>query len=79
MQTLTSVRVTPDQREQLKKIATEDYGGVSAAEAIERLINEHFEARCAAQMNALRQDRAEWADYKAELGAWTHIQVPVVE
>ncbi|MGH3544441.1 MAG: hypothetical protein ACRDPW_00680 [Mycobacteriales bacterium] len=79
MQTLTSVRVTSDQREQLKKIATEDYGGVSAAETIERLMSEHFEARCIDQMSAVRQDRAQWADYKAELATWTRVQAPVVE
>ncbi|MBM7788097.1 hypothetical protein [Tenggerimyces flavus] len=61
------LRVSDETREEVLRIAREDYGGVSADETIRRLIDEHWESMAVAAVREFREDDPRgWADYLAE-------------
>lgn len=61
-------------------IAREDYGGVSADEALRRLAREHWQARAVAAMEQYRAEDPEgWADYIDEAAALERADAPVTE
>ncbi len=69
MTATTMMRVSPATRERVMKIAAEDYGGVTADEALQLLADEHWERQALAAMERFRrEDPAGYADYMAELG-----------
>jgi len=46
------------------QVATEDYGGVTADEALARLLDEHWETKCIAAVARYRAEDPEgWAEY----------------
>jgi hypothetical protein len=46
------------------QVAAEDYGGVTADEALGRLLDEHWEAKCIAAVARYRtEDPDGWAEY----------------
>jgi hypothetical protein len=53
--TTMMMRVSPETRDRVLRVAAEDFGGVSAEEALRRLLDEHWQARCIA---AVARDRA---------------------
>ena len=60
------LRVSDQTREQVLRISREDFGGVSADEAIRRLIDEHWEAKAVAAVQRYREEDPDgWADYLA--------------
>lgn len=74
------MRVSPETRERVQRVATEDFGGVSADEALRRLLDEHWQARCIA---AVARDRAAdpdgWAEYLREADEWDRAAAPVTD
>lgn len=72
MQASTTLRVRPDTRDRLNRLARED--GVSAAALIDRLVAQEEAARALRSMNSdferLRDDEAAWREFKAETAAW---------
>lgn len=66
MTATSMMRVSPETRERVMRIAAE-YGGVTADEALRRLADEHWERTALAAMDAYRQaDPDGHADYLRE-------------
>lgn len=63
----TTMQLDRELRDRLAEIAARDYGGVSLAEALRRLVMEHRFAQIMARYEQLRADPEEWASYQAEL------------
>ena len=67
----TMIRAELSTRDQLMKVAAEDFGGVSADEALQRLLAEHRQHKMIAVMNAFREDDPDgWQDYLHEADEW---------
>lgn len=53
------------------QVAAEDFGGATAEETLNRLLEEHWEARAIAAMDHFRDtDPHGWAEYLAEGDEW---------
>jgi hypothetical protein len=64
------LRVTPETRDRVTRVAAEDFGGVTADTAIQRLLNEHWEYRALVAAERVRaEDPARYAEDAAELDA----------
>jgi hypothetical protein len=64
------IRVSEETRDAINKIAKEDFGGVTADEALRRLAREHRRAMWIEQARRLREERPEdWRDATAEMQA----------
>lgn len=62
------IRVSEETRDVINKIAQEDFGGVSADEALRRLAREHRRALWIEQARRLREDQPEaWQDTTDEM------------
>lgn len=62
----TTMQLDRELRDKLAEIAARDYGGVSLAEALRRLVMEHKFAQVMERYEQLRADPDEWASYQAE-------------
>lgn len=61
------LRVSDETRDRVRRLAREEFGGASADETIQRLLDEHWEAAALAAVNRYRSaDPQGWADYLAE-------------
>lgn len=61
------IRVSEETRDAINKIARDDFGGVSADEALRRLAREHRRALWIEQARRLREEQPEvWQDATAE-------------
>jgi hypothetical protein len=61
------IRVDESTRNELTRVASEDLGGVSADEAIRRLLAQHWQMKAIAALDAYRANDPEgWADYVAD-------------
>lgn len=63
----TTMQLDRELRDRLAEIAARDYGGVSLAEALRRLVMEHRFAQIIVRYEQIRADPEEWAGYQAEL------------
>lgn len=60
------------------QVAAEDFGGATAEETLNRLLDEHWESRAIAAMDRFRASDPEgWADYLAEADQWDKAQAPI--
>jgi hypothetical protein len=60
------VRLSEQTRDRVLKLA-EEYGGVSADEAVRRLLDEHWQRQAIEAVNRFRQEDPEgWAEYLRE-------------
>ncbi|MFR9778852.1 hypothetical protein ACL02O_22730 [Micromonospora sp. MS34] len=76
----TMMRVSPETREQVLRVAHEDYGGVSADEAVKRLLQEHWQAKAVAAMDHYRAvDREGWTEYLVEADGWHRADATVAD
>lgn len=67
----TMIRAELSTRDQLMRVAAEDFGGVTADEALQRLLEEHRQHKMVAVMNAFREtDPAGWQSYLDEADDW---------
>jgi hypothetical protein len=74
------IRVSEETRERVMQLAAEDYGGVSADEALGRLLDEHWQAKCVAAVAQYRADHPdEWAEYLRDAEGWDAVSAPVSE
>jgi hypothetical protein len=74
------IRVSASTRDRVMKIAREDYGGVSADEALRRLVDEHWEHRAIAAADRLRQvDPDGYADHVNEMRGLAEVEIAVDE
>ncbi len=74
------MRVSPETRERVLRVAVEDFGGVSADETVRRLLDEHWQRKAVAAMDRFRaQDPDGWAEYLAEEEEWSAVDASVAE
>ena len=65
------MRVRPSTRDQIMKIAAEDFAGATADETLQRLADEHWERKAIEAMDRFRRDDpAGYDDYLHEMGKW---------
>jgi hypothetical protein len=62
---MTTIKITTELRDRLGRVAA-GYGGVTLAETLQRLVDEHEEQAVLAAYERLRADDQEWASYRAE-------------
>lgn len=61
-------------------MAAEDFGGVTADEAVQRLLDIHWQSKViAAVVEYQHDDPAGWAQYLGEAGEWDAVQPPVMD
>ncbi len=78
--TSVMLRVSDETRERVQHLAREEFGGVSANEAIERLLDEHWEAAALAAVGRYRDDNPQgWAKYLAEAEDLSAADAPVTD
>lgn len=76
----TMLRVSEETRDRVLQVATEDFGGISADEAVQRLLDEHWRAKVLAAVRAIQaNDPEQWTEYLAEASEWEAAQAPVME
>lgn len=63
---MTTMQLDPRLRDELAEIAKSDFGGVTLAEALARLLREHEINQIMARYEALRADPEAWAGYHSE-------------
>lgn len=74
------LRVSDETREQLKRLARDEFGGASADETIRRLLNEHWEAAALAAVERYRTDDPQgWADYIADAAELALADAPITD
>jgi hypothetical protein len=67
-------------RDRVMRVAAEDYGGVSADEALSRLLDEHWQARCIGAVASYRaQDPENWAKYLRDADQSDAASAPITE
>lgn len=65
---VTMIRVSQETRDTINEIARNDYGGVSADEALRRMAREHKRARWVEQARRLREEAPEqWEAATSEM------------
>lgn len=71
---VTTMKLQSQVRDELARVASEDYAGVTLSDAVARLLAEHGDARTRHQISAayaqLMDDAEQWAGYVAELDMW---------
>jgi hypothetical protein len=74
------LRVSQRTRDRVMQVAADDFGGATAEETLNRLLDEHWEAQAVAAMDHFRANDPEgWSDYLAEADRWDKAQTPVVD
>lgn len=74
------LRVDPETRDRVMRVARDDFGGVSADEALQRLLEEHWERQAVAVMEQFRaEDPDGWKAYLAEAEQWDAASAPIVD
>lgn len=74
------MRVSPATRDKVMKVAAEDYGGATADETLQRLLDEHWERQAVEAMDRFRAEDPEgWQDYLREADEWDAIPGPPLD
>jgi hypothetical protein len=71
--TMTTLRVSSRTRDEVSKIAAEEFGGATHDEVIATLLVEHHKQSILAAYERLRSDPEEWADYLDETEQWAEL------
>lgn len=71
------LRVSQRTRDRVMRVAAEDYRGSTVEEALNRLLDEHWETMAIAAMDRYRAtDPDGWNEYLAEADEWDATAVP---
>jgi hypothetical protein len=74
------LRVSERTRDRVMRVAADDFGGATAEETLNRLLDEHWEAQAVAAMDRFRAtDPAGWSEYLAAADRWEAAQTAVVD
>lgn len=74
------LRVSDETREQVLRLAREEFGGASADQTIRRLLDEHWEAAALAAVERYgRDDPDGWAAYLAEAEDLAVADAPITD
>lgn len=76
--TLTTVKVTVDLRDELSRVARNDFGGATLAQALRALLEEHTKRRILEAYERLQTRPDEWASYTGELEEWAELGAETV-
>ncbi|MHA6801753.1 hypothetical protein [Bounagaea algeriensis] len=72
------IRVSDDTRRRIHRVARDEFGGASADETIQRLLDEHWKATALAAVRHTQQtDPDDWAAYLADAKHTADAQAPV--
>ena len=76
----TMMRISDETRDRVMKLAAEDFGGVSADEAVVRLLDLYWQSKCIAAVDEFYAHNPEgWADYLREAEEWDAISAPIAD
>jgi len=76
----TMMRVSQQTRERVMKVAADDFGGITADEAVVRLLDIYWQSKCIAAVDDYYAHNPDgWADYLREAEAWDSMSAPVTE
>jgi hypothetical protein len=76
----TMLRVSERTRDRVMQVAANDFGGATAEETLNRLLDEHWEAQAIAAMDRFRASDPEgWSAYLAEADQWDKAQPSAVD
>ena len=67
---MTTIKVQPDVRDDLARVACDDLGGVTLNAALAHLLTEHRKSAVLAAYARLAAEQTGWADYQSELAEW---------
>jgi hypothetical protein len=74
------LRVSQRTRDRVMRVAAEDFHGATAEEVLNRLLDEHWEAKAIAAMDHFRAaDPKGWSEYLADADEWDKVAVPVAD
>ena len=74
------LRVSDQTRERILRIGREEFGGLSADETLQRLIDEHWRAAAVAAVHAYREsDPQGWAQYLADADDIAGADAPITD
>jgi hypothetical protein len=76
--TATTVKVPGELRDELTRVAREDFGGATLAQALRALLEEHTKRRILEAYERLRAEPDEWASYVGELEEWAELGAETV-
>lgn len=72
------LRVSDETRERVQRVARDDFGGVTADEAVRRLLDEHWETAALAAMERYRAENPQgWNDYLADSDELATADAPI--
>lgn len=67
------MKVPSDLRDELARVAQDDFGGATLAQALRALLEEHTKRRILEAYGRLRAQPEEWASYVGELDEWAEL------
>lgn len=74
------LRVSDETRDRVQQVAREDYGGATAEETVQRLLDEHWMQQAIADVENYRQANPDgWAEYLAEAAEWEQNEAPITD
>jgi hypothetical protein len=74
------LRVSERTRDRVMQVAADDFGGATAEETLNRLLDEHWEAQAIAAMDRFRAGDPEgWSEYLADADRWDKAQTTVAD
>lgn len=72
------IRVSDDTRRRIHRVSHDEFGGASADETIQRLLDEHWKATAVAAVRRTQHDDPDdWAAYIADAQRTADAQAPV--
>lgn len=78
MTTLTTIKVPGELRDELARVARDDLGGSTLAQALSALLEEHTKRRILEAYERLRARPDDWSSYVGELEEWADLGAETV-
>jgi hypothetical protein len=69
----TTIKVPGEVRDELARVAREDFDGATLAQTLSALLEEHTRRRILEEYEQLRAQPDEWASYLGELDEWAEV------
>ena len=74
------IRVSGETKDEVLRVAREDFGGVSADETVRRLLGEHFQHQAILAMDRYREEDPEgWQEYLAGAERLAHSEAGIAD
>jgi hypothetical protein len=69
----TTIKVPGEIRDELARVARDDFHGATLAQTLHELLEEHTQRRILEEYEQLRAQPDEWASYVGELEEWAEL------